>query len=194
MRKKLRRVFDAWGHYLLALLCAGVILLSAAWTREQQRDEITDQQALSDQSQRLAQVTPLPTMEACGWPADGALVRGYCETPVFFPAFNLWQAHPAVDVQAEEGNPVYAMLAGTVESCNRGEVRIDHGNGLKSRYRGLKKISVMPGQQVRKGAVIGSAGGHVPYEGDGHICVALLKDGRAIPFEFAEREKNGLPK
>ncbi|MBR3019701.1 MAG: M23 family metallopeptidase [Clostridia bacterium] len=186
--KSFRRGFEAWGHYLLALLCAGVILLSAAWTREQHSGEIADHQALSDQSQRLSQVTSPPKEEAYGWPTDGRRVRDYSATPVYFPAFNLWRAHPAVDYEAEDGKQVYAMLAGTVESCDHGCVRIDHGNGLVSLYRGLKAISAAPGQQVRKGAVIGIAGGHVLYEGEGHICVSLLKDGEAVPFESEDQE------
>ena len=185
--KSFRRGFDAWGHYLLALLCAGVILLSAAWTREQRSDEIADRQALSDQSQRLASVTPAPTAAAYGWPTDGTLMRGFSSAPVYFPAYHVWRAHPAADFDAGDGGKVYAMRAGTVEYCDQGIVRIDHGDGLASQYTGFKKTSVAPGQQVRKGAVIGFAGGHVPYEGEGHVCVTVLKDGVAIPFELEQQ-------
>ena len=173
----------------MALLCAGVILLSAAWTREQRSDEIADQQALSDQSQRLANVTPAPAAEVCGCPTAGALIRGYSDEPVYFSANHIWRAHPAADFEAGDGGQVYAVLSGTVESCGQGTVVIDHGNGLASQYRGLKKISAVPGQQVRKGAVIGWAGGHVAYEEEGHVCVTLLKDGKAIPLDFTEGEK-----
>ena len=188
MLKKLRRGFDAWGHYLLALLCAGVILLSAAWTRQERTDETAGQQALSDQSQRLSQVAR-PEQETCGWPAEGGVLQGYSEAPVYFPAYHLWQTHPAVDFAAKDGEKVYAMMAGTVSLCENGCVRLDHGNGVESLYRGLKQISVTKGTRVRKGAALGLAGGRIPYEGKGHVCVSLLENGTAIPFELDERNQ-----
>ena len=59
-------------------------------------------------------------------------------------------------------------------------VEIDHGNGLQSLYRGLAEIRVKEGQRVRRGDVIGLAGGFVPFEGDGFVCVSLYKDGKAV--------------
>ena len=186
--KKLRHGFDAWGHYLLALLCAGVVLLSAAWTREQRAGENAGRQALSDQSQRLAQVTPPPERDdRCGRPAEGEILCGYSEEPAYFPAFHLWQTHPAVDFAAEDGAKVYAMLAGTVNSCGDGWVRLDHEDGLESLYRGIQQISVSPGQTIRKGAALGLAGGRVPFEGTGRVCVSLLKNGAPIPFEIDDQ-------
>ena len=186
MLKRLRRGFEGWGHYLLALLCAGVILLSAAWTREQRAGEISGQQALSDQSQRLSQVVPPPEQKDCGRPAEGKLLRGYSDTPVFFPASRMWRIHPATDFEAAAGDRVYAVLAGTVVSCENGCVRLDHGDGLGSLYRGLKQMDVSVGQTVRKGAVLGKAGGRVPYEGAGHICVTLLENGVPRPVDWHE--------
>ena len=186
MLKRLRRGFEGWGHYLLALLCAGVILLSAAWTREQRAGELSGRQVLSDQSQRLSQVTPPPEEEDYDRPAEGKLLRGYSDAPVFFPASRMWRVHPAADFEAAAGDRVYAMLAGTVVSCEEGCVRLDHGDGLESLYRGLKQIDVSPGQTVRKGAVLGRAGGRVPYEGAGHICVTLLENGVPRPMDWLE--------
>ncbi|MBR3106980.1 MAG: M23 family metallopeptidase [Clostridia bacterium] len=181
--KKLRRGFDAWGHYLLALLCAGVILLSAAWTREQRSGEIAGHQALSDQSQRLSQITPPPIKEVYCRPTDGDVLRPFSKEPVCFPDLRLWSVHPAVDFSANEGEKVYAICAGTVISCGNGCVRLRHENGLESLYRGLMKINVSPGQAVKKGAVLGLAGLRVPYEGEGHICIALFENGIPVPFE-----------
>ena len=182
MPKRFRRGLESWGHYLLALLCAGVILLSAAWTREQRAGESLDRLAVSDQSQRLSQVTPPPDRETCGRPTAGEIIRGYSDEIVYFPGTRSWQAHRAVDFAAAEGERVRAMLEGIVVSCRDGCVVMRHENGLESSYRGLECIEAEAGQQLRKGAVLGTAGGRVPHEGRGHICVSLTENGVPVPF------------
>ena len=181
MLKRISRGLEKWGHYLLALLCAGVILLSAVWTREGRPSEGENQEALADQSQRLAQALPEATAIPWRRPVGGAVVQGYSEAPVCFAGTGVWMAHPALDFFAEDGEKVAAMAAGTVTECGDA-VRIDHGDGEASLYKGLKEISVRPGQRVRAGETIGTAGSTVAYEGAGHICVAVLEDGRPVPF------------
>ena len=181
MWKKISRGMEKWGHYLLALLCAGVILLSAVWTREQQAQERADHPALSDQSQRLSQAEEEKPEAALTRPAVGAVLRPYNETPVFFPATGVWQPHPALDFCAAAGDAVCAMADGVVVSCENG-VLVDHGAAGAGLYRGLQTISVQPGQHVRAGAALGQAGAWIPYEGDGHVCVSLTKDGAPIGF------------
>ncbi len=186
MLKRFRRGFEAWGHYLLALLCAAVILMSAAWTREQRTAEQAEQQALSDQSQRLSEVTPTQGLEAFLRPTDGDMLRGYSEHAVYFPALRAWQPHLAVDFAAAEGAIVRAMRAGTVVSCEAGCVRLLHADGTESLYRGIQQTDVSPGQAVRRGAGIGRAGARVAHEGCGHICVAVIENGEAIQFDTEE--------
>lgn len=180
MRKKLGRLLERWGYYGLALLCAAVILLSALWTREQPLSPPASQ-ALSDGSQRLSQaVSPAPSPGMLCRPTAGALLRGYSETPVFFPALSLWQAHPALDFSAEPGAPVYALAAGTL-AANAEGVCVRHEDGGESLYRGVALAEKAPGQQVKAGERIGTATGSVPFEGAGHICVKLLeKDGASV--------------
>lgn len=182
MLKRFHRGLESWGHYLLALLCAGVILLSAAWTREQRSSEELDRLAVSDQSQRLSHVTQPPDRETCGRPTGGEIIRGYTEEIVYFPVIRSWQAHRAVDFIAADGEKVRAMLDGMVVSCKNGCVVMRHENGLESMYRGLGRIEAEVGQQLRKGAVLGVAGGRVPHEGTGHICVSLMENGVPVPF------------
>ena len=185
MLKRFRRGLESWGHYLLALLCAGVILLSAAWTREQRSSEELGRLAVSDQSQRLSHVTQPPDRETCGRPTGGEIIRGYSDEIIYFPVIHAWQAHRAVDFAASEGEKVRAMLDGTVVSCRDGRVVMQHENGLESSYRGLERIEAEAGQQLRKGAVLGAAGGRVPHEGRGHICVSLMENGVPVPFTIA---------
>ena len=85
MLEKIKRGMESWGHYLLALLCAGVILLSAVWTREQQKLENADQAALSDQGQRLAQAMETPEPAAFSRPAAGGGAAGILRSSRIFP-------------------------------------------------------------------------------------------------------------
>ena len=181
MMTMIRRGMEKWGHYLLALLCAGVILLSAVWTRRQQAMENADQTALSDQGQRLAQAVQTPEPAAYTRPASGAVIRHCSASPVFFPDTGVWMIHPGLDFAAAEGEKVYALAAGTVVSCDGG-VRVDHGYGIESLYRGVLEIGVRPGQRVRAGDALGTAGAFIPFEGQGHVCVALYRDGTPVTF------------
>lgn len=182
MIKTIKRGFAAWGHYLLALLCAGIILLSAAWTREERMSEAAEQQALFDQSQRLEQVKREPIKNTCSRPTDGEILRGYSEETMYFPIVRIWQKHHAVDFAAADGDKVRAMLDGTVVACEDGCVCLCHEDGLKSIYRGLKQIDVSRGQSICQGAAIGLAGARIPHEGAGFVCVSLLENDVPIPF------------
>lgn len=180
MLKRMGRAMEQWGHYALAVLCAAAVLLSALWTREQQAAEGPDAQALRDISQHLVDVTPPPSP---AWirPAAGKVIRGYCEEPVYFEESGIWQCHMALDFAAKAGDAVTAMAAGRTE-IRQGEVWVHHADGWASRYRGLKIILVCQDQQVRAGEKLGEAGGRVPFEGSGRVCVALLKEGHGVPF------------
>ena len=182
MLKKTGQFLEKWGYYGLAVLCAAVILLSTLWTRRQQAWETPGAQALSDQSQRLAEGTPTPESAPLVRPVSGEVLRGYSESPVYQPRYRLWQVHPALDFAAEDGEAILAVAAGVVTAC-QDEVRIDHGDGLESVYRGARQIVVQLGQRLRAGDRIALAGGEVALEAaEAHICVSLLKDGQ--PYDY----------
>ena len=84
--------------------------------------------------------------------------------------------HTGLDFRADHGAPVRATAAGTVTAAEReggygNLVEIDHGNGVVTRYAHLSVISVVEGQRVEAGAVVGrigstgrSTGPHLHYE------------------------------
>jgi murein DD-endopeptidase MepM/ murein hydrolase activator NlpD len=84
--------------------------------------------------------------------------------------------HGGLDISLDKGSPVYATADATVESAeytgNYGNlIVLTHGFGLSTRYGHLSKFNVKPGQQVRRGDVIGlvgstgrSTGSHLHYE------------------------------
>jgi murein DD-endopeptidase MepM/ murein hydrolase activator NlpD len=72
--------------------------------------------------------------------------------------------HPAVDLGAPLGSPVYPIMDGKVEitAAQRfgygNHIIIDHGSEIKSLYAHLSKILVKEGEEVDKGTVIGLIG------------------------------------
>lgn len=84
--------------------------------------------------------------------------------------------HNGVDIPAPSGTPIYATADGIVGRAQRlggygNYVEIEHGNAIQTRYGHMSSYAVVPGQQVKKGDVIGyvgstgrSTGNHLHYE------------------------------
>lgn len=77
--------------------------------------------------------------------------------------------HRGIDFQASVGTPMLAAAAGTVRDATDMDktpgcysygkwILVDHDNGLSTLYAHLSVISVNPGQQVKKGEIIGYSG------------------------------------
>ncbi len=129
---------------------------------------------------------PIPTSAIgtgrFGWPVSGAI------TQRFFP----W--HPALDIGAPTGTPVYAADSGIVAMSgwsNAGYgnmILISHGNGYMTRYAHLSVLAVNSGQAIKKGQLLGrvgstgrSTGPHLHFEiiqGNGHRNPYVLLPGR----------------
>lgn len=84
--------------------------------------------------------------------------------------------HRGVDLCAPVGTPVRATADGVVVQAGRLSgygrlVIIDHGKGLQTYYAHLSRFTVFPGQEIRRGEVIGAVGSsgrvtapHLHYE------------------------------
>jgi murein DD-endopeptidase MepM/ murein hydrolase activator NlpD len=74
------------------------------------------------------------------------------------------QYHPGVDLQASLGTPVRVTADGVVRTAdwNGGGygklIVVDHGASLQTYYAHLSRYSVVAGQEVRRGEVIGYSG------------------------------------
>ncbi len=92
------------------------------------------------------------------------------------PVLGSRRAHNGVDLAAPTGTPIYAAADGTVSKAEWFSsyglyVALEHGGEIQTRYGHMSRINVQPGQQVRKGDVIGfvgstgrSTGPHLHYE------------------------------
>ena len=82
------------------------------------------------------------------------------------PINGRYQFHGGIDIGGQNGDPITAFAAGTVEYIGQDDsyglyFQIDHGNGIKSFYAHCSKILVSKGQTVELGekvAEIGSSG------------------------------------
>ena len=85
--------------------------------------------------------------------------------------------HAGIDLAGPSGTPIYATADGYVSAAgwNGGGygnlIKLDHGRGIETRYGHLSSIAVGPGQQVKRGQLIGrmgstgrSTGSHLHYE------------------------------
>jgi murein DD-endopeptidase MepM/ murein hydrolase activator NlpD len=80
------------------------------------------------------------------------------------PIYKTAEFHPGMDFAAPQGTEIYATGDGIVtiaddKSSGYGwHVVIDHGFGYETLYAHMTKMAVTPGQQVRRGQVIGYVG------------------------------------
>lgn len=92
------------------------------------------------------------------------------------PILGYRRMHAGMDFRARYGTPIVAVSDGRVSAAGRAggcgiAVRLDHGDGLSTRYCHMSRMAVDRGQSVRRGQVIGyvgstglSTGAHLHYE------------------------------
>ena len=92
--------------------------------------------------------------------------------------------HEGIDIKGKEGDPVTAVKSGTVISVGASGdygnlIRIDHGDGVETRYAHLSKMDVKVGDMVAKGQKIGAVGSTGRSTGP-HLHYEVLKGGKKI--------------
>jgi murein DD-endopeptidase MepM/ murein hydrolase activator NlpD len=93
------------------------------------------------------------------------------------PIYKVKKMHTGIDFAASIGTPIYATADGTIAEVSvkfsgYGKmVEIDHGFGYRTRYAHMHEFSVRPGQNVKRGDLIGYVGNtglstapHLHYE------------------------------
>ncbi len=112
------------------------------------------------------------------WPVDGRLQSYFGKRLDPFSGEGAF--HKGVDITAPYGTPIRASADGVVVHSGFMSgygriVVIDHGSGLQSLYAHLARASVVPGQEIRQGTVLGAVGAsgrvtapHLHYEVRSH--------------------------
>jgi murein DD-endopeptidase MepM/ murein hydrolase activator NlpD len=108
------------------------------------------------------------------WPVNGQLLSPFGGRTDPFAGGG--EMHPGVDISANMGTQVHAAADGIVAqaewSSGYGKlVVVDHGNGMQTYYAHLSQWMVVPGQEIRRGEIVGLSGAtgrvtapHLHYE------------------------------
>lgn len=187
MRRKQSRISitamlsGLWEKHSPAIIltsCLAVVVATAVWTRQmplppkQQNVGAPTgvpaagmiQQSITDVSTPSA--VPVQTQAPYSMPlAELRFLRGFSEDCMEKNSHTgIWRIHDALDLQADEGDPVYAIANGSISALGEDPydgcwVEIDHGD-FCAFYAGMKKLADEHiGQTVRNGCIIGYVGG-----------------------------------
>ncbi|MBN2548250.1 MAG: peptidoglycan DD-metalloendopeptidase family protein [Anaerolineales bacterium] len=116
------------------------------------------------------------------WPANNHFLSGY--------DYNPEANHPGIDIDGNEGDPVYAADSGVIVYAGWNDwgygnvVVINHGNGWQTLYAHLSTYYVNCGQSVLQGAIIGTIGATGNATGS-HLHFEMMYNGvRMNPHEY----------
>jgi murein DD-endopeptidase MepM/ murein hydrolase activator NlpD len=95
------------------------------------------------------------------WPLNGRILSRFGDREDPFSGEGA--IHAGVDISAITGTPVHAAADGIVYHAEYAGhygklVIIDHGNGMRTWYGHLSRFEVIPGQEIRRGEVLGYSG------------------------------------
>jgi len=116
------------------------------------------------------------------WPGIGAVNSGFGWR--VHPVWGGRRMHDGIDIDAPYGEAVVASADGevTVSGWNGGYgrmVKIDHGDGLETRYAHLQSLDVEVGDVVRQGDNLGTVGA-TGTATDAHIHFEVRVDGAPV--------------
>lgn len=98
---------------------------------------------------------------------------------------NSWRLHPGVDISVSGAGNVIAAAQGTVldvKETGDGSftVIVDHGGGWKSVYANLASTTVLEGQKVIKGLIIGTGGNFGCIPGQPGVHFGILHNDKPV--------------
>lgn len=100
------------------------------------------------------------------------------------PILGYRRMHEGLDFKASYGTPIVAVTDGRVSAAGRAggcgiAVRLEHGEGLSTRYCHMSRMAVGAGQTVKRGQVIGYVGSTGLSTGP-HLHYEMYRGGRVI--------------
>ncbi|MBQ4527076.1 MAG: peptidoglycan DD-metalloendopeptidase family protein [Clostridia bacterium] len=135
-------------------------------------------------------------------PASGLVTTIFwCDNPFCHSNAGRVNGHAALDIAADIGSDVVAVMDGVVKLQGFGNsenektgygnfILLDHGNGLETQYAHLSEIFVTDGQQVKSGEVIGAVGSTGNSTGP-HLDFYITQDGvRCDPLYYLDYHEN----
>lgn len=101
------------------------------------------------------------------------------------PITKKWSFHSGIDIAAPIKTPIHSIANGKVvfvkasNGTAGNEVRINHGNGIVSRYIHMHQRAVKVGDIVRVGQIIGNVGSTGRSTGP-HLHFEIYKNGKRV--------------
>ncbi|MGC9343543.1 MAG: M23 family metallopeptidase, partial [Bacteroidales bacterium] len=101
------------------------------------------------------------------------------------PIFKQRRMHEGIDLTAPRGTKIFATADGVVIQARRttggygNKIVIDHGYGYRTLYGHCQKLLVKPGQEVKRGDVIGAVG-NTGLSVAPHLHYEVHVNGRAV--------------
>jgi murein DD-endopeptidase MepM/ murein hydrolase activator NlpD len=137
---------------------------------------------LTSSSRRVHPLNGTPNL----WPIDGRLLSGFGHRSD--PFSEEGEFHKGVDLGAPAGTAVHVTADGVVRFADRQSgyglvVVVDHGS-LETLYAHLSKMYVHPGQEIRRGELVGAVGatGRVTTP---HLHYEVHQNGRPVnPYQY----------
>ena len=113
---------------------------------------------------RMAELRPRSTRKrtAFSWPVDPVVINSVFGSR-FHPILGTEREHQGLDLAAKDGQPIFASAPGTVVRAgwsggHGNQVILQHDGDVTTRYSHLSRLLVVPGEEVKRGEVLGEAG------------------------------------
>jgi murein DD-endopeptidase MepM/ murein hydrolase activator NlpD len=135
---------------------------------------------------RKYQKNVVPSM----WPVNGQIVSRFGDRSD--PLSGEGGFHAGVDLTASMGTPVYAAADGIVSAAQYSGrygrlVLVDHGQGMTTLYAHLSKFEIVPGEEIRRGQLIGNSGASGRVSGP-HLHFEVRQGGSPVnPARYLSR-------
>jgi len=135
---------------------------------------------------RAFQKNIIPSM----WPVNGQIVSRFGDRSD--PLSGEGGFHAGVDLTASMGTPVHAAADGIVTAAQFANrygraIVIDHGNGMTTLYAHLSNFEIVPGEEVRRGQLIGHSGASGRVSGP-HLHFEVRQGGSPVnPARYLSR-------
>ena len=140
-----------------------------------------------------SEMQPETAQEEMLWPVQGLIQTAFAaDTLVYRTTLGEWSVHPALDIQAAQGESVSAVMKGRVESVREERllghmVVMLHEDGWRSLYASLDTVAVKVGDTLQAGDPLGTVGDSALEEvrQGPHLHFVLEKDGAAVdPMDY----------
>lgn len=130
-----------------------------------------------------------PKMDTMLTPVFGTVCMDFSSSELLYSkTLDLWTTHEGIDIRAEEGSQVRAVMDGSISEITNDPqwgltIVIDHGSGICTKYSNLSTLDMVTlGQKIKKGDVISGIGKTAIWEiaEEPHLHFEVLKDGKNL--------------